>query len=187
MTRLLALGTVLVAVVVAPPVRAQSTPEAAAMAMGNAISRSDWAAAARLMHPDAIRQLRELFRPFVEAPGMEELGPQVFDTPTAELNALPDTVLYARFLGKVMGQLPGMSEALRNSRFTPLGHVAGGADTVLVVSRMEMTIEGMTISQFDVMPFRRENGTWWGLLKSDFTNMAAMLRRAADVPPVEWN
>lgn len=163
-------------------VQAQATPEAAAQAMGDAVRRSDWPAAARLMHPAAIRQLRDLFQPFIGAPGMDELGPQLFGTPNADLPATPDTVLYARFLGKVTGQLPGMDQALRNAQFTTLGHVAGGADTVLVVSRMELTLDGMTISQFDVMPFRLENGRWWGLLKADFTNMAAMLRRAAAQP-----
>ena len=162
---------------------AQSTPEAAATAMADAVRRSDWAAAARMMHPGAIRQLRGIFQPFLAQPGMEDLGPQLFSTPNAELAATPDTVLFARFLKNVMAQLPGMEQALKTAQFTPLGHVPGGADTVLVVNRMVLTMDGTTISQFDVMPFRQENGRWWALLKSDFTNMAAMLHRATQQPP----
>ncbi len=152
------------------------------MVMADAVRRSDWAAAARLMHPDALLQLRNLFQPFLAMPDMQELGPELFGTPNTDLAATPDTILYARFLGKVMAQLPGMDRALQGATITPLGHVPGGADTVLVVNRMVLTLDGMTISQFDVMPFRLENGRWWALLKSDFTNMAAMLQRAASAP-----
>lgn len=152
------------------------------MVMADAVRRNDWPAAARLMHPDALQQLRNLFQPFLAMPDMGELGPELFGTPNADLAATPDTVLYARFLGKVMAQLPGMDRALQGATITPLGHVPGGADTVLVVNRMVLTLDGMTISQFDVMPFRYERGKWWALLKSDFTNMAAMLQRAASAP-----
>lgn len=187
MSRLLALGAAFCLVLATRQAQAQSTPEAAAEAMGAALSRSDWPAAARAMHPGALRQLRDVFRPLVTAPGMEEVGPQIFDTPGTEFEAVPDTVLFARFLGKVMGQLEGAGEALRTARFTALGHVTGGADTVLVVSRMVMSVEGVTITQFDVMPMRYEDGRWWGLLKADFTNIAAMLQNATAPPPVIEN
>jgi hypothetical protein len=41
-----------------------------------------------------------------------------------------------------------------------------------------VSVKGMTISQFDVMPFVYDQGRWWGILKADFTNMAAMLQQA---------
>ena len=43
------------------PLAAQSTPEAVAQAYANAIKASDWAGAARVMHPDALKQLRGIF------------------------------------------------------------------------------------------------------------------------------
>ena len=160
------------------PALAQDTPEAAAQAFGEAMKANDWAAAARMMHPRALQQLRSLFEPILGVPGAEQLGVQLFGVHSnAELASTPDTVMFANFLRTVLSQQEGLADALRTATVSPLGHVNGGADTVLVVSRMELTIEGMTISQFEVMPFIRDGGRWWGLLKVDFTNMAAMLQR----------
>lgn len=161
---------------------AQSTPEAAAEAFGLAVKANDWAAAARLMYPDALRQVRDLFGPLLGTSGGAELGEKLFDARSeAELAAMPDTVMFANFLRNAMLREEGLAEALQGSTFTPLGHVPGGGDTVLVVSRMSFDIQGMVMSQFEVMPFVYHNGRWWGLLKADFTNMAAMLRGAMGV------
>lgn len=169
----------LLAYAVPAPGAAQDTPEAAATAFGNALRANDWAATARLMHPTALRQLRTLFEPIVAAEGMEQVGTRLFGTTSAAAFAsTPDTVLFAAFLRNVLASQQGFGEALRGATIQPLGHVAQGADTMLVVSRMTLTIEGVTISEFDVMPFVHDQGRWWGILKADFTNMAAMMQRA---------
>jgi hypothetical protein len=168
----------------ARPLAAQSTPEAAATLFGAAIRESDWAAAARLMHPSALKQLRQLFEPLIAAPNMEELGAQLFGVHSAaELATVPDTILFATFLLNVMAQQAGLGEALRTATIEPLGHVAQGADTMLVVSRLTLRVEGVSISQFEVMPFVSDRGRWWGLLKADFTNMAALMQKALDRRP----
>lgn len=160
-------------------VRAQAAPEDAAREFGAAMRRNDWPAAARIMHPEALRQLRDLFQPIVSAPGMEALQSQMFEVQSlAEFARLPDTVLFARFLKNSIRQQEGMAEALRSATITPLGHVPQGGDTMLVVSRMSMSVSGIAIRDFEVMPFVRYQGRWRGLLKTDFTNMAAMFRRA---------
>lgn len=174
---LIILALLTVALATAAP--AQESPEDAARAFGAAAKTNDWAAAARMMHPSALKQLRDLFEPIITAPGMEEFASKVFGIgSSAELAATPDTVLFANFLKGVLGMEPAIAEAMKTAVLTPLGHVPAGADTVLVVSRMQMTVEGMVVSQFDVMPFIHQDGRWWGLLKADFTNMAAMLQRA---------
>lgn len=174
----------LLAVFAPGPARAQSTPEAAAAVFGNAVKANDWPAAARLMHPAALHQLRTLFEPLLSSPGGDEFGMQLLGVQSgAELAATPDTILFATFLRRVLSQQEGLAEALQTSTFTPLGHVTGGADTVLVVSRMTLTVKGIEISQFDVMPFLLLDGQWRGLLKADFTNMAAMLKRALGEQP----
>lgn len=163
-----------------PAVSVQGSPEATAQAFGDALKANDWAAAARIMHPEALRQLRAMFAPILQSEGSEQLSLQFFGVGShAEFAALPDTVMFASFLRSVVTQQEaGLAEALRTMRFTPLGHVNGGGDTVLVVSRMEMSVEKITISQFEVMPFTQHEGHWRGLLKADFTNLAAMLKRS---------
>ncbi len=161
------------------PARAQDSPEVAAKTLGEAMKVGDWAAAARLMHPRALKQLRSLFEPMLDAPGAEQLGAQLFGVSSnAELASTPDTVLFANLMRTVLNQQAGLADAMRTAIVTPLGHVTGGADTVLVVTRMALTVEGIMISQFDVMPFIYDDGRWWGLLKADITNMAAMLQRS---------
>lgn len=152
-------------------------PEAAAKVYGDAIRSSDWAAAARLMHPSALKQWRALFEPLFSTPDMQESVTQIFGVPPSALAGTPDTVLFAAFLKNVLAQQEGLSEALNSAQITPLGHVAVG-DTMLVVSRTAITMEGTTLTQFDVMPFIQENGQWWALLKSDVANMAAMIQKA---------
>ena len=158
------------------PVVAQATPEAAAEAFGAAIVKNDWAGAARLMHPQALRQLRDIFVPLLSSPEGGEVGTQLFGvTSGAQLAATPDTALFARFLEKVTTQA-GLGDALKGATITPLGHVTLPGDTALVVSRMTMTAEGLTLSVFDVMPFIKHEGVYRGMLKADFTNMSAMLK-----------
>jgi hypothetical protein len=157
----------------------QVDPEGAARVFSHAIKVNDWSAAARAMHPHALKQLRELFQPLVNAPGGDQLLSQLFGVPSAAAFAkMPDTVMFANFLRAAVGQEAGMAEALRTANVTPLGHIQASGDTVLVVSRTTLTVQGVTITQFEVMPFVREGGRWWGLLKADFTNMAALLRRS---------
>ena len=158
---------------------AQDTPEAAAAAFGDAMRANDWATTARLMHPAALHQLKTLFEPIIEAAASEDLDVQVFGVhSSAEYLSTPDTVLFASFLQYVVTRENGIGEAMRTAVITPLGHVAQGPDTMLVVSRITVSVKGMTISQFDVMPFVYDQGRWWGILKADFTNMAAMLQQA---------
>jgi hypothetical protein len=159
--------------------RAQTTPEAAAQTYGNAIKANDWAAAARLMHPAALNQLRSLFGPLITSPGGDEIGLQIFGVHSgAEWAAMPDTVLFAMMLRFTMSREAGLAEALQSATIVPLGHVPAGGDTVLVVSRMTFDIGGISLGQFEVMPFLLADGRWWGLLKVDFRNMAAMLQGA---------
>jgi hypothetical protein len=161
------------------PASAQATPELAAQAYGQALAANDWPAAARMMHPKALQQLRDLFAPLLTAPEGEALATQFFGvTSGAEFAAMPDTVMYSAFLKTVLNQQPGTAEALSTAVITPLGHVNGGADTVLVVGRISLSFQGITISQFEVVPYIWDKGRWWTLLKADFTNMAAMLRQA---------
>jgi hypothetical protein len=161
------------------PGRAQSTPEQAAQAFGQALRDTNWAGAARLMHPNALRQWRALFGPLVAIPEMEELSTTLFGVSPQDFETTPDTLLFAAFLKNALAQQEGMTEALGMSQTSPLGHVALG-DTMLVVTRTAVTVEGIPITEFDVMPFIFDQGRWWGLLKSDVTNMAALMQRAIE-------
>lgn len=161
------------------PVTAE-TPEQVARNYSEAVFRGEWQTAAAFMHPRALREFRELFVPIVNTAGMEELREQFFGAATAgALSAMSDTAVFAAFIERIVGEQGEMADAMRTARVTAYGHVAGGADTVLVVSRTTMRVEGVEVSQFEVIPMLRHGETWRALLRADFTNMAAMLRRSA--------
>jgi hypothetical protein len=158
------------------PLRAQSTPEAAASAIGGAIASGDWAGAARLMHPAALRQFRDFFALAISNANLAQAREQLFGMKsTAEATAAPDTVLFAALLKNMFTRQAGFLEAMKSAVVEPLGHIQQG-DTVLVVVRVGLKAGGVPITQFDVMPFLRDGAVWRGLLKADITNMAAMLK-----------
>jgi hypothetical protein len=168
----------LLALCIAPVLlRAQDSPEAVVESYGAALRASDWPGAARLMHPAALTQIRGLLQLLTDADTSGDVLAQFFGIGSAaEFAAMPDTVLYARFLKSVLNR-EGLQEAFQNSTLAPLGHVSRPGDTVFVVSRMTVDVEGTQISSFQVMPMLRWQGTWRQLLQTDFSNLVTMLRR----------
>ncbi|MBK7714011.1 MAG: hypothetical protein IPI38_01050 [Gemmatimonadetes bacterium] len=164
-------------------VHGQETPEAAASAFAATLRTSDWRGAARLMHPTALRQLRDLFSFALNDADDAAIREQIFGVSSpAEAAALPDTILFANFLHAVTTQGgPELLQALGTAEVTPLGHLMQGPDTALVVSRMTMSVQGVSLTSYEVMLFRRERGAWLGLLKADMANMAAMLKQMSGV------
>lgn len=160
-------------------VRAQATPEALAQQYSAAIREGDFAGAARLMHPSALRQVRELFTPLLEGEFFDQVGPALLGvTSRTELSQMADSTLFAALLRNGVAQQAGGRELLKTATTTVIGAVAVGADTAYVVTRVEVNYEGIAISQYDVMAVVRDAGVWRGLLKADLSNMAALLRAA---------
>lgn len=159
------------------PLTAQATPEAAAVAFGKAIQASDWAGAVRLMHPDALHQMRQFLEPLLTMDEATEVRQQLFGAASAaEFAATPDTVVFAHFFEAALNQQAGLTEALQTATVTPLGHIEQPGDTVLVVTRVNLTVSGVAFSSFDVMPFLLYQGNYRGLFKADLTNFANMLQ-----------
>jgi len=167
---------VLLICLLASRLSAQETPEAVAETLSRCLRDGDWAGAAHLMHPEALGAMRTLFAPLMTGSQADENARQLFGLGSAaELASTPDTVVFAHFLQSVTARA-GLDQALKGAQFTALGHVMGGGDTVLVVSHLTMTLQGITLSSFEVMPFVLYEGHYRGLLKADFTNMAAVLK-----------
>ena len=158
------------------PAHAQSTPEAAAEAFGGAIIANDWPGAARLMHPDALRVFRGLVETFLDEPGAEDVTRQLFGVgSTAELAATPDTVLFARLLKNAVASTPAAS-MLSGASIKALGHLDQPGDTTLVVSRMTLPIDSLSITSYDLIPVLPYQGGYRTLLKADLTNLLTLLR-----------
>ncbi len=161
----------------APTVMAQ-TPESVAARYAAAMQRRDWKAGAALMHPDALQQLKKMFRPLVFAVPNLELGKMFFNVRTmAEFDRLSNAQAFERLMTAVTKINPEIGAALATSKSQIIGHVLEGDDTAHVVYRMTSKVEGISVTKMAVMPLKKSGATWGGLLTGDIEGMAAALSR----------
>jgi hypothetical protein len=107
-----------------------------------AMRAGDWHGMAVLMHPDALRQMRELLAALFEAPNADDVRQQLLGVTTlAEARAMSDTAVFAAVM-RVMGERDaGLAAVLRSAQVEILGRVDEGRDTTHVVYRMAMTVD----------------------------------------------
>lgn len=161
--------------------QAVETPEQVAVRYMDAIRSSDWAGAAALMHPEALRELHELFRPILEAPEGAEFRRMLLGVnDVQEAVAASDTLVFVSLMRLTVSQESGLGDALRSATARVLGTVPEGPDTAHVVARMVLSIQGVSASVMEVTSFRRWGTTWRGLLKGELSAMAAALRRSLE-------
>lgn len=152
--------------------RAQSTADEVAAACTRAEAAGDWAAAARLMHPDALRRLRAIFGAMMEGSWTRADSASTFGFRTRdELLRAPDTLVYARVLGHFLGQSAELRAAMATARYSPLGHVMGRADTAYAVGRLSVAANGYSRSAVVVHPVVRVAGEWRCLLRPPLSDL----------------
>jgi hypothetical protein len=154
------------------------TPEAVARQFGAAMRVNDWVGTAELMHPSALAHFREMFLPIVRADSTGQLCDRLFATTSAaEVAALPDAELFARFFRTLVNGSPELTGMFAGADLVPVGHVLEGNDVAHVVFRMKVAADGVTITKVQAMSLRRYGQTWRVLLSGDFEGLAASLAR----------
>ena len=152
------------------------TPESVAARYTRAMQSKNWKASAALMHPDALKQLKKMFRPIVFAAPDLELGKTFFGVKTAaEFDRLSGAQSYERLMAALIKLNPETGLALANSKSQIIGHVLEGENTAHVVYRMTARVRGISITKLGVMPLRKSGHNWRGLLTGDIEGMAAAL------------
>ncbi len=162
------------------PAQAQTveTPEQVTERFVAAMRAADWNGMASLMHQNALKEMRQLLSGVFEAPSGAQIRQQLLGVTTVQqAQALSDTAVFASLM-RMTTQDADVAELLRSAKVQVLGHVNEGADTVHVVYRMAMTINGIPITKMDVMSLARSPVGWRGLLKGDVTALAAGIRAA---------
>lgn len=154
------------------------TPEQVTDRFITALRTGDWKGMASLMHQNALKEMRNLLAGVFEAPNAGPIRQQLLGVTTAEQSkALSDTAVFASLMRMTM-QDADVAELLKSAKVQVLGHVNEGADTVHVVYRMAMSVNGIPISKMDVMSLARSPVGWRGLLKGDVSALAAGMRAA---------
>lgn len=162
----------------APPppqaAKAAASPQEVLLTTVELTKKGDWAGFAKIMHPEALADLRRMFRPLVEA-GTEEVGKPFFGIESIkEFDALSDPAMFERFMGNLV-KFPGVAEALGSAEVSVIGTVEEGPDLAHVVYRGTARSEGVTVSKTNVTTLRRANGEWKALLNGSIEGMAARL------------
>jgi hypothetical protein len=159
-------------------VQTVETPEQVTERFVAAMRAADWNGMASLMHQNALKEMRQLLSGVFEAPNAGPIRQQLLGVTTVQqAQALSDTAVFASLMRSTT-QDADVAELLRSAKVQVLGHVNEGPDTVHVVYRMAMTINGIPITKMDVMSLARSPVGWRGLLKGDVTALAAGIRAA---------
>jgi hypothetical protein len=168
---LLALGAV--------PARAQTaaTPEAFAQQYFAVVRKSDWAGASALMHPDALKQLKDMFRPIVAGDQKLQVASALFGVKDlADFESTAPGELLARLMKNTLQAAPEMAPLLASSTAEMLGHVdEPKTGLVHVVYRLKVTMEGVSLAKVEVLPVKRAGSEWRAMLSSDVEGLAAAL------------
>lgn len=144
----------------------------------------EWQQMAALMHSDALLQLRRMLQPLFDSPNGDEFREQLLGVASiAEASALSDTTVFANLARISTTRDSTLAQAVRTAQVQFIGELPEGRDTMHVVYRMTLTIEGSTFTQMDVFSMGRSNRGWRGLLKGDFTALAAAISNALDQEP----
>jgi hypothetical protein len=179
-TLILTIAAVAVSAAAATAQDRAETPEAVTRQFGAAMRANDWVGTAELMHPDALAHFRGMFMPILAADSTGQLCQRLFDaTSTAEVAALPDAELFARFFRTLVSSAPELGGMFAGADLVPVGHVLEGKDVAHVVFRMKVAADGVTITKVQAMSLRRSGSTWRVLLSGDFEGLAAALARRA--------
>jgi hypothetical protein len=155
------------------------TPEEVTRQFGAAMRANDWLGTAQLMHPHALAHFRSMFLPILRADTSGQLCERLFaTTSSAEVAALPDAELFARFFRTLVSGTPELGGMFAGADMVPVGHILESNDVAHVVFRMKVAAEdGVTITKVQAMSLRRSGPTWRVLLSGEFEGLAAALAR----------
>jgi hypothetical protein len=158
-----------------------ATPELAARQYFALMQKADWNKVAESMYPEALEQLSTFFQALATAEGAGELMTMFFDVGSEqEFRALSTAEVFARMMGNMASTSPEMMQAMTSMRGEVIGAVLDGPDSAHVVYRMHMAMDNVTLSQVQVMSFRRSGDRWLGLLTGDIQGMIDSLSPVLD-------
>ena len=165
-----------------PPAQAQPAGGDAIAVAGSyvdAMQASDFDRMAALMHPASLAELRDIFSPVLASDAGPDIIYAIGLPPPVELAEMSDTEFFAAFMRAIVSGDSTMADALREAEADLLGSVPEGADTVHVVYRMRMRVEGVVVSEMSVLSLGRWESTWRGLLAGDLAGLAAVFQGIA--------
>ena len=162
--------------------QSQETPESIAKAYMEASRQADWIKAASYMHPDALKQLRDLFAPLVAAAKSEkdklEMEAVLGVKDKAEFDKLSDAEVFGKVLGLMASVTPELKNVLNSSTFDVIGNIQESADLTHILYRMTIKLdlpglkEPLSMTKLEAISMRRFETSWRAELSGDLQGVA---------------
>ncbi len=152
-------------------------PEEIARACIEASRAGDWLKAGSLMHPAALKQLRDMFGPLIEMAKTEkdkqEMSAMLGVKDKAAFDKLSDQEVFGKIFGMITSISPEIKNALNSSTYEIIGSVPEKTDLLHVVFRMQLKLDlpnaptPISFGKLDVMTLQRFENSWRAILKGD--------------------
>ena len=151
------------------------TPEAAADAFLRSVRAIRWSVTGQLLHPQTLDRFRTLVSMIAQADTTGEARRYLTGTDSSGFQALGGDEVFARAIGAMIDEMPGLMHALYDRDDEVLGHVGEGADSAHVVYRTLARIGG-AVPEVKVMQLARTESGWRILWSDELEVLDAALR-----------
>ncbi|MEX2048383.1 MAG: hypothetical protein WEB90_02270 [Gemmatimonadota bacterium] len=188
MRRLLTLCALALAVVVAAPVAAQvvdgdtgDPPVELARGFLRSLRSLHWEGAAQALHPETLDRFRVLVSAIAAADSTGGVGRFLTGAAPERFDSLDPERVFARAIGAMLGEMPGLAHAIQDRDDEVLGTVPEGADAEHAVYRTQARIGG-SVSEVKVMELGRVGAGWRVRWSDELEVLDAALRGVAMGP-----
>jgi len=151
------------------------TPEAAADAFLRSLRAIRWSVTGQLLHPQTLDRFRTLVSMIAEADTTGGARRFLTQTDARGFPELSDDEVFARAIGAMIDDMPGLMYAIYDRDDEVLGHVPEGADSAHVVYRTLARIGG-AVPEVKVMQLERVDLGWRILWSDELEVLDAALR-----------
>lgn len=152
-----------------------ATPEAAADPFIRSVRAIRWSAAAQFMAPEALDRFRVTVTMMADADTTGEVREYLVATDSIGLSALAPEEVFARAIGALIDDMPGLMHSIYDRDDNVIGHVTEGPDDAHAVYRTTARLSG-AVSEVKVMQLRRGPSGWRVLWSDELEVLEAALR-----------
>ena len=154
------------------------SPEYVAKVGLDLVSKQDWPAYTHLMHPEALRSMKQMFRPIVAADDKGEATRGLFGVVSLkDYDAASDSALFCSLMVNLMKIAPTMADVVKNAEYTVIGSVPEGKDLAHVVYRVHTAAEEVQVTKVAAITLRRHGESWRFLLSGNIEGLVSALKK----------
>lgn len=159
----------------------------AAAAAQDDLAKGDFDKYASRYHPEALESFKKMMLPIFELAAQDTSGEsgtaQIFGQAfkdLEEVRRMSPEKFFSSVFRVLMGSTPSMKDALAGAKVESLGYVAE-ADLAHVVTRMKVSMMGMSVTKLTVVTMKKQGDDWKMMLSGDIEGMANAMKMSAEM------